>query len=70
MTFSMKRFQAIVIKEWKDGAKNPQILLMAALPIEFAIIFGKMDGDRLILISYPILMALSMTGAFLQANKY
>ncbi|WP_409343820.1 ABC transporter permease [Paenibacillus sp. MBLB4367] len=69
MTFSMKRFQAIVAKEWKDTLKNPQILLMAAMPVMFAFLFSKMDdGKDLSVMSFPILLALSMTGSFVQAN--
>ncbi|RIX49262.1 ABC transporter permease [Paenibacillus nanensis] len=68
MTFSMVRFQAIVKKEWKDAVKNPQILLLAALPILFALVFEGMADNRLDIISYPALLALSMTGAFTQST--
>lgn len=73
MTFSMKRFQAIVQKEWKDSLRNPQILLMTALPIMFAFLFSRMGAEErvneqsMLLLSFPILMALSMTGAFVLA---
>lgn len=67
MTFSMKRYQAIVHKEWKDTMKNPQILLMIALPILFAYLFKEIGGSRADMVAYPILMALTMTGAFIQA---
>jgi ABC-2 type transport system permease protein len=66
MTFSMRRFQAIVNKEWKDAIKNPQILLMAGLPILMAFLFSKLDNSAATT-STPILMALVMTGAFIQA---
>lgn len=72
MTFSMKRLQAIINKEWKDSIRNPQILLMMGMPIMFAFLFSKMgtdginSGDMMIM-SFPILMALSMTGAFVLA---
>ncbi|MGZ9586390.1 ABC transporter permease [Paenibacillus marinisediminis] len=67
MTFSMKRFQAIVNKEWKDALKNPQLLLMVVMPIMFSVLFSKMGSDRAELISFPLMLALSMTGAFVQA---
>ncbi|RAV10790.1 ABC transporter permease [Paenibacillus contaminans] len=67
MTFSTKRFTAILSKEWKDAMKNPQILLLAAMPVMFAFLYSKMDGGIEALI-FPILLALSMTGAFVQAN--
>lgn len=67
MTFSMRRFQAIVQKEYKDSVKNPQVLLMAGLPVLLAFIYGQMSESSLELITFPLLMALSMTGAFVQA---
>jgi len=67
MTFSMKRFQAIVHKEWKDILKNPQILLMVAMPILFSYLFKSIGGSRVDMISFPLMMALAMTGAFVQA---
>ncbi|MCM3786443.1 ABC transporter permease [Neobacillus mesonae] len=73
MTFSMRRFQAIIQKEGKDSLRNPQILLMTAMPIMFAFLFSRMgtpdrgDEQSMLLLSFPILMALSMTGAFVLA---
>ncbi|MCM3260976.1 ABC transporter permease [Paenibacillus lautus] len=72
MTFSMKRLQAIINKEWKDSIRNPQILLMMGMPIMFAFLFSKMGsggtkGDDMMILSFPILLALSMTGAFVLA---
>lgn len=72
MTFSMKRFQAIVQKEWKDSIRNPQVLTMTAFPIVFAFLFARMGTDRsvsedILMLSFPILMALSMTGSFVLA---
>lgn len=72
MTFSMKRLQAIINKEWKDSIRNPQILLMMGMPIMFAFLFSKMGsdgtkGNDMMILSFPILLALSMTGAFVLA---
>ena len=72
MIFSMKRFQAIVQKEWKDSIRNPQVLTMTAFPIVFAFLFARMGTDRsvsedILMLSFPILMALSMTGSFVLA---
>jgi len=66
MTFSMRRFQAIVSKEWKDAAKNPQVLLMVGMPIFFAFLFSKMGQNSLGGLASAILMALVMSGAFIQ----
>lgn len=72
MSFSMKRLQAIMNKEWKDSIRNPQILLMMGMPIMFAFLFSKMgsdssNADEMMLLSFPILLALSMTGSFVLA---
>jgi ABC-2 type transport system permease protein len=64
----MRRFQAIVAKEWKDARKNPQILLMAGMPLMFAFIFSKIGENQMDTSIFSILLALSMTGAFVQAN--
>ncbi|TCZ71069.1 ABC transporter permease [Paenibacillus albiflavus] len=66
MTFSMRRFQAIVGKEWKDAAKNPQVLLMVGMPIFFAFLFSKMGQNSMAGLASSILMALVMSGAFIQ----
>ncbi|WP_337100439.1 ABC transporter permease [Paenibacillus sp. YIM B09110] len=68
--FSMRRFKAIVKKEWKDAVRNPQILLNAGMPILIALLFNQKGADPsdLSFISVPILVAISITGAFVQAN--
>jgi len=70
MTFSIRRFRAMVKKEWKDAIRNPQILLNAGMPILLAVLFRQKgdDPDNLAFFSIPILIAISITGAFVQAN--
>ncbi|MFD0586481.1 ABC transporter permease [Paenibacillus sp. GCM10027627] len=70
MTFSIRRLKAIVKKEWKDAVRNPQILMNAGIPILLAVLFRQKDNEtaELSLISIPILVAISVTGAFVQAN--
>lgn len=68
--FSMRRFRAMVTKEWKDGIRNPHILLNAGMPILLAVLFSQQEvepGDRTFL-AIPILIAISITGAFVQAT--
>ncbi|GBG07233.1 ABC transporter [Paenibacillus agaridevorans] len=69
MMLSMRRFKAMVAKEWKDGIRNPHILLNAGMPILLALLFAQKDGDPadLTFLTVPILVAISITGAFVQA---
>ncbi|MFP4976111.1 ABC transporter permease [Paenibacillus sp. CN-4] len=69
MTFSMRRFRAMVTKEWKDGIRNPHILLNAGMPILLAVLFSQKDNNAedLTFLAIPILVAISITGAFVQA---
>jgi ABC-2 type transport system permease protein len=69
VTFSIKRFKAMVAKEWKDAIRNPQILLNGGMPILIALLFNQKEeaaGDLTVL-AIPILVAISITGAFVQA---
>lgn len=69
MTFSIKRFKAMVAKEWKDAIRNPQILLNGGMPILIALLFNQKEGAAgdLTVLAIPILVAISITGAFVQA---
>ncbi|MFW5433359.1 ABC transporter permease [Paenibacillus apiarius] len=67
MTLAMKRVSAIIQKEWKDASKNSMLLLTAAIPILFAFLFRGEHGARASVLTMPINMALSITGAFVQA---
>lgn len=70
MTISIKRINAIVQKELKDSFKNWQVLLMALVPIMFAFVFSQMQApeeEALIFVLMPLLMALTMTCAFVQS---
>ncbi|GLY12290.1 ABC transporter permease [Pseudobacillus badius] len=67
MTFSMKRVNAIFIKDWKDLQRNSYILFTAAIPLFFAAWLGRIGADSAILASYPVNLALVIAGAFIQA---
>ena len=41
MTFSLKRVQAIFLKDWKDLLKNSYILFTMAIPLAFAAWLGR-----------------------------
>ncbi len=70
MTFSMRRFRAMLKKEWKDAVRNPQILLNAGMPILIAVLFRQKENEAsdFTFLAIPILVAISITGAFVQAN--
>ncbi|MFF2092196.1 ABC transporter permease [Paenibacillus sp. NPDC058174] len=71
MTFSLNRLLAIAGKEWKDSVKNPQILLMAGMPIVFSILMkgqsSLSEGNTLDRFTVPVMIAIAVVGAFVQA---
>ncbi|MDR7246989.1 ABC transporter permease [Priestia megaterium] len=66
MTFSLKRVNAILLKDWKDLLKNSYIIFTLAFPLIFAVIIGKYDDGGLF-ITFPINFALVISGCFVQA---
>ncbi|PGZ94426.1 ABC transporter permease [Bacillus pseudomycoides] len=67
MTFSMKRFSAIVRKEMYDAGKNSQILIMALLPIILALFYSNIDSQKEFFAGFTVAMTLTMVGSFVQA---
>ncbi|WP_042169619.1 ABC transporter permease [Paenibacillus gorillae] len=69
MTFSLNRLLAIAGKEWKDSVRNPQILLMAGMPIVFSILMkGQLsEGNAIDRFTVPVMIAIAVVGAFVQA---
>lgn len=67
MTFSMKRFSAIVRKEIYDAGKNSQVLLMALLPILLSLFYSNMDSGKEFLAGFTVAMTLTMVGGYVQA---
>jgi ABC-2 type transport system permease protein len=47
MDFSLRRVNALFVKELKDFFQNQNILVMYILPIMFAVLYGKMLGNRI-----------------------
>ncbi|AKN32060.1 ABC transporter [Clostridium carboxidivorans P7] len=65
MDFSIRRVNALFIKELKDFFQNPNILVMFMMPIMFAILYGKMMGTRIPKVSsleICLLLSLTMVG--------
>ncbi|WP_440602858.1 ABC transporter permease [Bacillus sp. GB_SG_008] len=67
MTFSMKRFSAIVRKEMYDAGKNSQILIMALLPVLLAFFYSNIDSQKEFFAGFTVAMTLTMVGSFVQA---
>jgi ABC-2 type transport system permease protein len=62
MDFSLRRVNALFIKELKDFFQNPNVLVMYMMPIMFAVLYGKMMGTRIPKItSLEICLLLSLT---------
>ena len=68
MTFSMKRFSAILRKEMQDLKTNAQVLLMAILPIGLALFYQQMRGEKELLAGIVVIMVLSMVTTITQAT--
>ncbi|MCM3255736.1 ABC transporter permease [Priestia aryabhattai] len=66
MTFSLKRVNAILIKDWKDLLKNSYILVTLALPLIFAVMLRKLGAEGPLAI-FSINFALVISGCFVQA---
>lgn len=66
MTFSLKRVNAILLKDWKDLLKNSYILFTLAFPLIFAVMIGKLGLDGAFT-TFPINFALVISGCFVQA---
>ncbi|NMM64778.1 ABC transporter permease [Clostridium sp. P21] len=62
MDFSLRRVNALFIKELKDFFQNPNVLVMYMLPIMFAVLYGKMMGTRIPKVySLEVCLLLSLT---------
>lgn len=65
--FSIKRVNAIFVKDWKDLQRNSYVLFTLALPLFFAAWLGRIGADSAEMIAFPIVFALVIAGAFVQA---
>lgn len=66
MTFSLKRVNAILLKDWKDLLKNSYIIFTLAFPLIFAVILGKVESEGP-QTTFLINFALVISGCFVQA---
>lgn len=66
-TFSMKRVNAIFVKDWKDLQRNSYVLFTLVLPLFYAAWLGRIGADSAEMIAFPIVFALVIVGSFVQA---
>ncbi|MED4461312.1 ABC transporter permease [Metabacillus fastidiosus] len=67
MQFSIKRVNAILMKDWKDLLKNSYIIFTLALPLIFAAWIGRIGEGNSALSGMIINLTLVIVGAFIQA---
>lgn len=70
MEFSLKRVNALFIKELKDFYRNPNILIMCLLPLFFAILYGNIFGGKMsstFILMLCVLMNFTMVGCLVMS---
>ncbi|MFS1514601.1 ABC transporter permease [Chengkuizengella sp. SCS-71B] len=67
MTFSLKRVNAIIMKDYRDLLKNSYVIFTIALPIFYALLLNRIGDEDATFNLLPINLALVITGAFIQA---
>lgn len=66
MNMSMKRIQAIFIKDYKEFSRNYAVSVMVLLPLFLAFFFNKMGAETMQDYFIPINTTLAMVTAFIQ----
>ncbi|MFD2630528.1 ABC transporter permease [Oceanobacillus kapialis] len=67
MTFSLKRFYAIIQKDMKDLSKNMMITSTMLMPLVLAIFYGRMDDVTIDMHYLIINLAFAAVGVFVQS---
>ncbi|MDH2880550.1 ABC transporter permease [Bacillus cytotoxicus] len=68
MTFSSKRFSAILRKEMQDLKNNAQILLMALMPLGLALFYKQLGDGKEFMGGIVVVMVMSMVTTIAQAT--
>ncbi|BAB07611.1 ABC transporter permease [Halalkalibacterium halodurans] len=68
MTGSIRRIQAIFIKDWQDFLKNQYMLFTALLPLLTAAWIKRAGDGSIEIMIWPITLAFVVAGSFLQAG--
>ncbi len=69
MTFSMKRVNAILQKDFKDISRNSAVSITALMPIILAFVFGKMNETIAIEAHYMVInFSMIIVGSFVQCS--
>lgn len=67
MNMSMKRIQAIFVKDYKEFSRNYAVSSVILMPIILAIFYGRIGSTSMDMYFFPINMTFSMVTAYIQA---
>lgn len=67
MNMSMKRIQAIFVKDYKEFSRNYAVSSVVLMPIILAIFYGRIGSASMDMYFFPINMTFSMVTAYIQA---
>lgn len=67
MNVSLKRIQAIVIKDYKEFSRNYAISVMILFPLLFAFLYRSDGGDQAVMYAFVMNFSLAMLTSFVQA---
>ena len=65
---SIRRIQAVFIKDYRDFLKNAYMLSTGVIPLFFAFIFNQGEGVESEAAFMPIVLSMVMVGSFIQAG--
>ncbi|WP_339175021.1 ABC transporter permease [Solibacillus sp. FSL R5-0691] len=67
MNMSMKRIQAIFVKDYKEFSRNYAVSSVVFMPMVLALFYGRIDTASMDMYFFPINMTFSMVTAYIQA---
>ena len=65
---SIRRIQAVFIKDYRDFLKNAYMLSTGVIPLFFAFIFNQGEGAQSEAAFMPIVLSMVIVGSFIQAG--
>src|SRR5690606_11318699 len=67
MNMSMKRIQAIFVKDYKEFSRNYAVSSVIFMPMILALFYGRINSPSMDIYLFPINMTFSMVTAYIQA---
>lgn len=67
MNVSLKRIQAILIKDYKEFSRNYAISVMTLFPLFFAVLYRSDDAEQAVMYAFIMNFSLAMLTSFVQA---